>query len=178
MDTLLSNFSENTIDSGTVSLLKQLTPVGSVRVNDSQNYILELEKDNLEECEDYFFQESPLECSNEEPVVRLKIKTIFKCTLCKYSTDKSSNYSSHYKLVHLKSKTLCQSCGKEYSNINQHMRIVHKQLRSGTLEKSECPHCGQGFFDLDKHIRHGSIYVNLTYCFLCMKYLYVSTETF
>ena len=80
-------------------------------------------------------------------------KVSYKCNLCSYTTNRASNFNTHYKMVHLKSRTLCQLCGKEYSNISQHLRVVHKLLRSGRTERRGCEHCGHQFYDLAQHMR-------------------------
>ena len=67
--------------------------------------------------------------------------TTYQCELCGYATTRQTNYNTHYKMVHLKSRTMCELCGKEYSNINQHMRVVHKSLKSGMTVKHKCEHC-------------------------------------
>ena len=72
---------------------------------------------------------------------RSKVTTTYQCELCGYATTRQTNYNTHYKMVHLKSRTMCELCGKEYSNINQHMRVVHKSLKSGMTVKHKCEHC-------------------------------------
>ena len=93
----------------------------------------------------------------------------YKCDLCNYSTNRSTNYHTHYKMVHLKSKTLCQLCGKEYSNINQHLRVIHKVLRSGVTQRRRCETCHQEFYDLAQHRRraHGQVTERLARCEEC-----------
>ena len=93
----------------------------------------------------------------------------YKCDLCNYSTNRSTNYHTHYKMVHLKSKTLCQLCGKEYSNINQHLRVIHKVLRSGVTQRRRCETCHQEFYDLEQHRRraHGQVTERVARCEEC-----------
>ena len=93
----------------------------------------------------------------------------YKCDLCSYSTNRSTNYNTHYKMVHLKTKTLCQLCGKEYSNINQHLRVIHKVLRSGVTQRRRCDTCHQEFYDLEQHMRraHGQVTERVARCEEC-----------
>ena len=98
-------------------------------------------------------------------------KVTYKCDLCSYSTNRSTNYNTHYKMVHLKSRTLCQLCGKEYSNISQHLRVIHKVLRSGVTQKRRCETCHQEFYDLVQHLRraHGLVTEREARCEDCGK---------
>ena len=84
-----------------------------------------------------------LDQNSEEVIVKAKKSktTMFQCELCGYATTRQTNYNTHYKMVHLKSRTMCELCGKEYSNINQHMKVVHKILKSGMTVKHKCEHC-------------------------------------
>ena len=93
----------------------------------------------------------------------------YKCDLCSYSSNRSTNYNTHYKMVHLKTKTLCQLCGKEYSNINQHLRVIHKVLRSGVTQRRRCDTCHQEFYDLEQHRRraHGLVTERVSRCDEC-----------
>ena len=150
--------SKNKVDNAKCENVEDLHDELSSFTSESQNYISSgnIEEDPL----DVIFPIPERNYGNSESLEpseggdkRQKEKTIFSCSLCKYSTEKSSNYSSHFKLVHMKSKTLCQLCGKEYSNINQHMRVVHKQLRSGLSEKKTCQYCNLQFYGVEKHVR-------------------------
>ena len=99
--------------------------------------------------------------SKDKSKTNIKPPVNYKCDLCSYSTNKTTNYNMHYKMVHLKNRTLCQLCGKEYSNINQHMRVIHKVLKSGKTEKVKCQDCNQEYYDIDQHRRraHSNLYV-------------------
>ena len=78
--------------------------------------------------------------SNAGKAKKIKVTT-YQCELCGYATTRGTNYTTHYKMVHLKLRTMCELCGKEYSNINQHMKVVHKSLKSGMTVKHKCQHC-------------------------------------
>ena len=134
---------------------------------ETQNFIVpnvehyeELVVDNTiyepEQTESFVLEPAPSSVKSKP-----KTKVCYKCNLCNYTTDRTTNFNMHYKMVHLKTRVMCHLCGKEYSNINQHLRIIHKVLKSGMTEKHRCEHCGQEFYDLEQHLRraHSNLYV-------------------
>ena len=96
-----------------------------------------------ESCSDL---EAHMTMCHVEEAVRSKEAPSHQCEVCGYTTNRLTNYTMHYKMVHLRSRTMCELCGKEYSNINQHMRVVHKALKSGMTEKHKCPHCAMEYY--------------------------------
>ena len=58
---------------------------------------------------------------------------MYKCSLCKYQTEKSSNFERHEASVHNKQEFCCKLCGDIFNrkdNMNRHMLRKHKNINS------------------------------------------------